>query len=869
MQNGIPNSPWPSMRANQRNTGHRSPFDHPRQTEPRLKPRIHSTGTSIVATPVLGGNDIVYLGALDGQFYALDAATGSIRWRFPSDGRDPVDGAGFIGADGTVYFSSINAQVYAVTSEGKLRWQLDNGTPERRKRYSPSPIYWFEGNVVAGPTGLLYAGSDDFHLYALDPGTGDVRWAFPTGFFIWSAPAFGANGALYFGSFDMRLYALDGATGRLRWSVNTGNLVVACPAVGPEGQIYAGGFDGICWALVDHGRRGKFRWRFPTDGPIYASPTLSPRGDVVYIGSMDGFLYALNTADGSRLWRTFLGGPIVGSAALGPDPEAAADPQKYLVIVGTRSGRLYALEPTGRRRWVLEWEAFRASGADARLAGFTSSIGVGEQGLATGTSDGEIVYLPFTFYQQPDTPGLSVRPPDEHAAQLAAGPRFYEVAGNGRMATQPLAGADDSSVPPPTTSATEVISLRALYLTADEESSFAPLDPASLRVEVTPPIAVDIALSADGSLLSLVPRPTLQQVRDQAGQLRRLTVTARTTRPDVRGRSDLQTVFQARLRPSENSVNLENLAGALWTIKQMAIHSPAIVNAFDEFGIASIDIHLGIVSADARQGTLVAWGTEAVTEGVPTTRRLLYAFRGWHVGGELLLQASNCYFEITSAALPLDELRFSGVSRPSLPPANAASSEGPGLPQENMSLYASYKPRSGSSMFWQLLQGLAMFLPPWNPRYWWHWLRIASRTFSLVLRLLRGQLHPPWALLDRSEGAFRGVGAFRVFPDDSSPPPVVFEQLDTSQWQRGVLRAWFQSPGGALGREVVLGILLVNKDTNEPVELDYTSNTRQFQESQGKVGVELRAAAVGGKPLRAYVMAGTRVAGKPVDLAGS
>jgi hypothetical protein len=323
----------------------------------------------------------------------------------------------------------------------------------------------------------------------------------------------------------------------------------------------------------------------------------------------------------------------------------------------------------------------------------------------------------------------------------------------------------------------------------------------------------------------------------------------------------LQAIVQARLRPSENTANGGPPAGALWSIKQMAIHSPAIVNAFDEFGIASIEIKVGIVAVDGQQGSLVAWGTEAVTEGNQATRRLLYAFRGWHIGGELMLQAAHCFFEITSAALPLDELRFSGVS--------GAAAAGPGIPQDHMSLYASYKPRSGMNMFGQLLQGLAMFLPPWNPRYWLNWLRIVCRTASLVLRLLRGQLHPPWALLDRAEGAFRGVGAFRVFPDTSPPPPLVFEQLDTSQWPRGILQAWFRPPCGPLGLDVVLGILLVNKDTNEPADLDYTSSTRQVQDAQGRIGVELRAAAVGGQPLRAYVMAGTRVAGKPVDLGTS
>src|SRR5438309_11726398 len=126
MQNSVNNNPWPSMRGNPRNTGFRLPFDPRVPKAAEVGPRFHATHSSIVATPVLGTGDVVYLGALDGKFYALDAATGSIRWSFPrADDQDPVDGAGYVAADGTVYFSSVGAHVYAVTAAGQLRWKMD------------------------------------------------------------------------------------------------------------------------------------------------------------------------------------------------------------------------------------------------------------------------------------------------------------------------------------------------------------------------------------------------------------------------------------------------------------------------------------------------------------------------------------------------------------------------------------------------------------------------------------------------------------------------------------------------------------------------------------------------------------------------
>ncbi len=47
------------------------------------------------------------------------------------------------------------------------------------------------------------------------------------------------------------------------------------------------------------------KWAFSTGGPIAASPTVV--GGIVYVGSWDGYEYALDAASGAMKWKTFLG----------------------------------------------------------------------------------------------------------------------------------------------------------------------------------------------------------------------------------------------------------------------------------------------------------------------------------------------------------------------------------------------------------------------------------------------------------------------------------------------------------------------------------------------------------------------------------
>jgi outer membrane protein assembly factor BamB len=54
--------------------------------------------------------------------------------------------------------------------------------------------------------GVVYVGSDDYNVYALNAKTGAKLWSYTTGSVVESSPAV-ANGVVYVGSDDGNVYA--------------------------------------------------------------------------------------------------------------------------------------------------------------------------------------------------------------------------------------------------------------------------------------------------------------------------------------------------------------------------------------------------------------------------------------------------------------------------------------------------------------------------------------------------------------------------------------------------------------------------------------------------------------------------------------
>src|SRR6185437_3179020 len=94
----------------------------------------------------------------------------------------------------------------AAPKSATLKWKF-----QTRSAVMSSPA------VVAG---ILYVGSNDHNLYALDANSGTVKWKFKTGGRVSSSPAV-SDGIVYFGSYDGYFYAVD-LGGNLKWKFQTG-----------------------------------------------------------------------------------------------------------------------------------------------------------------------------------------------------------------------------------------------------------------------------------------------------------------------------------------------------------------------------------------------------------------------------------------------------------------------------------------------------------------------------------------------------------------------------------------------------------------------------------------------------------------------
>jgi len=217
-------------------------------------------------------------------------------------------------ADNVVYIGSNDGDVYALNaSSGTTVWTYATGGEVRS---SPA--------IVAG---AVYFGSMDHNVYAVNASTGSLIWSFVTGNATDASPAV-VGGILYVGSLDGNVYALNATNGAMIWSFTTGSFVVSSPAV-VSGIVYIGSMDHYVYAL--NAATGAVVWSYLTGGGVYSPPAVVD--GVVYVGSWDHSVYALNASSGVRLW----------SFATGDYANACPAVNAGMVYVGSRDGNVYAL----------------------------------------------------------------------------------------------------------------------------------------------------------------------------------------------------------------------------------------------------------------------------------------------------------------------------------------------------------------------------------------------------------------------------------------------------------------------------------------------------------------------------------------------
>jgi outer membrane protein assembly factor BamB len=181
-----------------------------------------------------------------------------------------------------------------------------------------------------GPDGTVYAGSWDNFVYALNGTTGALKWRYRTGWYVRSTPTLARAGTLFASGWDGSLYALDSRTGTLKWRYTAGNGLVNSPSLShDEALVYVGSLDTQLHAV--NATSGARVFAFQAGGFVTTSPAVAPNG-IIYFGSFNNGMYAVNGRTGALVWRYAIGTEIQSSAAISPQGD---------LYVGTDAG-MYA-----------------------------------------------------------------------------------------------------------------------------------------------------------------------------------------------------------------------------------------------------------------------------------------------------------------------------------------------------------------------------------------------------------------------------------------------------------------------------------------------------------------------------------------------
>lgn len=270
------------------------------------------------------------------------------------------------------------------------------------KEYQPISVlkwkYKTDGKIFASPitkNGIVYIGSEDGFLYAIEENSGKTKWKFKTDGAIHSSPAILGN-TVYFGSFDGHYYAVNTQNGKLIWKFKTGGehwmgengrfgmkpetqymedlwgFYISSPTVYQNKNssfVVFGSSDGNVYTV--DAKTGKLKWKFKTNGPVHGTPVIDQ--NKVYIGGWDATLYALNAESGKEIWH-FATGTKVGFTGI-QSSVAVADGKVYF---GAREPYFFALDAqTGKLIWKY----------DAENSWVLSSAVIRDNTVYVGTSD--------------------------------------------------------------------------------------------------------------------------------------------------------------------------------------------------------------------------------------------------------------------------------------------------------------------------------------------------------------------------------------------------------------------------------------------------------------------------------------------------
>ncbi len=327
-------------------------------------------------------------------------------------------------ADGRVFVMDAGSQVSAVSTQGSLQWSTDlTAAFDRGGQVS--------GGGLAAANGRVYVATGYGEVVALDAASGAVVWRQRL-----ESPATGAplieGDTVYVGGRDGGAFAIDAGTGRVRWTTlgvpsGSGMIGGSAPAVAGELVLFPQASGEITAARRDTGERvwvaglaGQRVGRAYAQavGDITGDPVVV--GDTVFAGTAAGRTAALNAETGLTLWN-------VAEGALNPALVVGGS-----VFVVNDENRLVRLDAgSGEVIWAVDmpyWTTEKIRKRKGIVAQFGPVLAGGR--LVVVGSDGQLRLFDPTdgaLVGGAEVPGGAV------SSVALAGGMLYVMGGNGQL----------------------------------------------------------------------------------------------------------------------------------------------------------------------------------------------------------------------------------------------------------------------------------------------------------------------------------------------------------------------------------------------------------------------------------------------------
>lgn len=260
-------------------------------------------------------NGTAFVGDRSGTLYSLDVASGQLLSRatlMENNARELGDIYTFI-ANGQV-ISTVSERYRDTTENTKTSikaFDLNSGDPTwslSASRLYENEYAVFEGGIYTGQDGKIHL-ADSTIVNLNGPSV-----SFGKGM-IFSRPAVGSGDIMYARAGDRGLRAFDLTTRKELWSYKTSQ-----PSTGPclaGNTVVFGSRDSHIYAFRRSANTsdGESAWEFQTNGEVRCRP--AAQSGIVYAGSGDGYVYALNAEGGDVLDKIYVGEPLVAIVPTG------------------------------------------------------------------------------------------------------------------------------------------------------------------------------------------------------------------------------------------------------------------------------------------------------------------------------------------------------------------------------------------------------------------------------------------------------------------------------------------------------------------------------------------------------------------------